>query len=147
MKGILRKALSVVFVFGIGSVFLAGCGYPGFPQGETESLIKDLQVRRVASGYNITLSYGESTFGNLKVEVYDVDGNLVKQIYDNAVGTGSVSFLWDGTDLEGNKVAPGVYLVRAEYMASAGVPKTETYVWYENVPPFDIDVFEFNVEE
>ena len=52
--------------------------------------------------------------GNLVVRVYDAFGKLVNTIFDNAVNPGTVSATWNTTDVFGNSVAAGSYIIRME---------------------------------
>jgi flagellar hook assembly protein FlgD len=51
----------------------------------------------------------------LTVDVYDVAGRHVKDLYDNAqVYQRVVNVKWDGTDHKGEPVATGIYFFRAQ---------------------------------
>jgi flagellar hook assembly protein FlgD len=41
--------------------------------------------------------------------VYNIKGNLVKNLIKSKVSTGSYSVAWDGTDNSGTQVSSGVY--------------------------------------
>jgi flagellar basal-body rod modification protein FlgD len=51
---------------------------------------------------------------NAYVNVYDSAGAVVNRVNLGAQQAGSVSFMWDGTDSSGNKLAPGTYRFEAE---------------------------------
>ena len=51
---------------------------------------------------------------NVKVVIYDLAGQLVKQIFDGKSNTTSFSLTWNGRNDFGNQVVPGVYLVGIE---------------------------------
>jgi hypothetical protein len=46
------------------------------------------------------------------LSVYDVEGKLVKRIFNGAVGEGYSEQSWDGCDANGNRVSSGVYFYR-----------------------------------
>jgi DNA-binding beta-propeller fold protein YncE len=50
----------------------------------------------------------------LQVDVFDLAGQLVKKIFKGKAITASYRLTWDGRNDGGNKVVPGVYLVRIE---------------------------------
>jgi flagellar basal-body rod modification protein FlgD len=52
--------------------------------------------------------------GNLRVNVYNKAGELVKTIELGQQSAGQAKFSWDGTDAAGNRVAAGEYRVAAE---------------------------------
>jgi hypothetical protein len=63
---------------------------------------------------NATFRFGlpEDTYATL--EVFDVSGRLVRDVFDGAADMNEVVH-WDGRDRSGNSVANGVYLVRLEW--------------------------------
>ena len=44
--------------------------------------------------------------------VYDLTGQMVKQLYKGGMQTGLAEFAWDGTDQSGRQTGSGVYIVR-----------------------------------
>jgi hypothetical protein len=50
--------------------------------------------------------------GEVKLEVFNVLGQLVKTLIDRSMAPGQYSVVWDGTDTEGSRMASGVYLYR-----------------------------------
>jgi flagellar hook assembly protein FlgD len=52
--------------------------------------------------------------GNVKIRVFDIMGNLVKEIYNQNVTAGQYSAIWAGDDARGNKVASGIYFYKLE---------------------------------
>jgi hypothetical protein len=57
-----------------------------------------------ASGVRL---FGEGVTGSYAGRVYDIRGRVVRELLGNA----SVGGLWNGTDEEGNAVAPGLYFI------------------------------------
>jgi hypothetical protein len=51
---------------------------------------------------------------NVKLEVYDITGSLVKTILNEAVRAGNKEVTWDGTNYAGAKVASGMYFYRLQ---------------------------------
>ncbi len=58
---------------------------------------------------SLTIGFGEGA-GSDRVDIYSVDGRLVRSIKKTE---GQKKLLWDLTDSRGRRVAPGIYLVRA----------------------------------
>ena len=52
--------------------------------------------------------------GDVKLEVYDVAGRLVRRLVDGTVSAGSHSVTWSGADANGRSVTPGIYFMRLE---------------------------------
>ncbi|MCP4582016.1 MAG: T9SS type A sorting domain-containing protein [candidate division Zixibacteria bacterium] len=50
--------------------------------------------------------------GNVKIEIYNVAGQLVKTVLDEYVSAGVKAVTWDGTNSNGVKVNSGVYLYK-----------------------------------
>jgi FlgD Ig-like domain len=50
--------------------------------------------------------------GMVRLNVYDVQGHLVRSLYDGMLPQGSRNFVWNGTDDQGNRVGSGVYFGR-----------------------------------
>jgi hypothetical protein len=50
----------------------------------------------------------------VSVDMYDLSGALVKQVYAGDDPIGKYARPWDGTDRSGRLVAPGIYLYRIE---------------------------------
>ncbi|NLK61110.1 MAG: hypothetical protein GX290_08700, partial [Treponema sp.] len=50
--------------------------------------------------------------GNIVVQVFTLDGNLVRVLERGRKGAGTYSYYWDGTNLGGRPVARGMYFVR-----------------------------------
>jgi len=74
-----------------------------------------------APGAKAKVRYDLQSAGNLTIKVYTQTGALVKTIYDGpASGKGTVE--WDGTNLRGEKVASGIYFLKA---SGPGLNKTE----------------------
>lgn len=54
------------------------------------------------------------TSSNVYVNVYDANGSAVTRINLGQQGAGSVSFMWDGKDAQGNVAPPGTYTFQAQ---------------------------------
>jgi hypothetical protein len=59
--------------------------------------------------------------GRVRLEIYNVHGQLVRELVDKHQSEGRKSVLWDGTDNRGAQVASGVYFCK---LRAAGFSKT-----------------------
>jgi hypothetical protein len=57
--------------------------------------------------------------GRVRVRVYDLHGRRVQTVFAGDVPAGLHEWIWDGTGGRGERVASGVYLVRAEFEGRA----------------------------
>ena len=57
----------------------------------------------------------------VSVRVYDLSGRIVKEIYTGLDSSRRYQRTWDGTNNSGDRVAPGIYLVRVEIDTDAGI--------------------------
>ena len=48
------------------------------------------------------------------MRIYNVAGNLIREICQNAIWGNEGFYLWDGTDINGRKVRPGHYIIWIE---------------------------------
>ncbi len=61
-----------------------------------------------------TLPVSLTEAGNMRLDIIDTDGRLVRTLHQGALDAGKHEFTWDGTDAAGYPVGSGVYLYRAE---------------------------------
>jgi hypothetical protein len=66
---------------------------------------------REATGIRLALDGAQA---NVRVEVFDVSGRLVRAIFAGPLTAGSHSFSWDGRDGEGRSSGSGLYFLRAQ---------------------------------
>lgn len=52
--------------------------------------------------------------GKISVDVYDVTGRRVRELFEGERVVGSHDFVWDGRDAKGRQVSAGVYFVRMQ---------------------------------
>ena len=57
---------------------------------------------------NITLAKS----GNLVIQVFTLDGNVIRTLERNKKGAGTYTYTWDGTNLASDGVARGMYFIR-----------------------------------
>jgi M6 family metalloprotease-like protein len=58
---------------------------------------------------NATLTLGEK---NVRISIYNLKGQLVRELLNNELAPGMYSVVWDGTDETGREVSSGVYFYR-----------------------------------
>ncbi len=61
-----------------------------------------------------TITYRVPTSSSVKLQLYDVNGRLVRTLVDGRVDVGQHSVRWDGRTDNGRAVASGVYFMRLE---------------------------------
>jgi len=59
----------------------------------------------------------------INVKVFDRSGRLVKVLQEESISAGYHQINWDGTDLTGQKLNPGVYFIIAETSAKVFTEK------------------------
>lgn len=83
------------------------------------------------SGEPVTINYElPSAVETLTLNIYDSTGNMVKTVSLGPSDAGKKSFLWDGTDGNGNALSAGTFTVEFEATDKDGNPvpvTTETY--------------------
>ena len=57
--------------------------------------------------------YASEAQPSIHVEVFNVGGRLVREIYDGALSAGTRTFVWDGLDSHGAPTGSGLYFLRA----------------------------------
>jgi len=82
-----------------------------------------LRIAPNPAGGPVSLAYTIPEDGSVKLEVFDIAGRRVRTLVDRKVRSGRHSFVWNGTDQGGRRVAAGSYLVRFQ---AAGTAETRT---------------------
>jgi flagellar hook assembly protein FlgD len=59
-----------------------------------------------------TISYSLPAEENVQLAMYDLTGRVVARLVQGRVPAGSHTVLWDGIDLAGRRVPPGIYQYR-----------------------------------
>ena len=79
---------------------------------ETDRLPLVADADGVLSASGVAASPGA---GTITVDITSTNGALVRRLQVPAERAGDVSFQWDGTNEQGQSVAPGTYLMRASF--------------------------------
>jgi hypothetical protein len=61
-----------------------------------------------------TIKYDLTKAGNIKINIYNVNGELIKELLNEEKNSGSYSQLWNGKDSHGRTVASGTYFYRIQ---------------------------------
>jgi hypothetical protein len=59
-----------------------------------------------------TITFDVATAGDVRIEIYDVSGTLVRTLVNEEKGVGRHTAIWDGRDANGDQVHTGVYFYR-----------------------------------
>lgn len=60
---------------------------------------------------------------NVKINIYDINGQLICNLVNEELSTGVYTTNWDGTDSHGNKISSGTYFYRVEAGSTFDVKK------------------------
>lgn len=71
----------------------------------------------------VEISFFNPKDGEVKVDIYNIKGQLVKNVANNFMQKGNQNLKWDTTNNTGKAVAMGVYLVQMKQGASAEMKK------------------------
>jgi hypothetical protein len=100
---------------GVPQAFALGQNYPNpFWSAATS---------RSAGNPSTVISFQLPVVSNVKLAIYNLNGQLVRTLFDGEQSAGRYTVLWDGTNVNGERVASGIYLVRMEANPSTGFPK------------------------
>ncbi|MBK7672624.1 MAG: VCBS repeat-containing protein [bacterium] len=80
---------------------------PGAP------LIASLEAWPNPFNPSVEFAVGMSGAASLRVDIHDVAGRRVRQLFEGPAAAGVFSLRWDGTDDQGARLPGGLYLVRA----------------------------------
>ncbi|MCD4650240.1 MAG: T9SS type A sorting domain-containing protein, partial [Candidatus Cloacimonetes bacterium] len=61
-----------------------------------------------------TISYNLAELSSVSLKIYNIKGQLVRELVNENQQTGSFEILWNGTDSKGEAVGSGVYLYKLE---------------------------------
>lgn len=79
---------------------------------ETDRLALGTDADGVLSASGVAAAPGA---GLITVDITSANGALVRRLQVQAQGAGDVAFQWDGTNAQGQAMAPGTYLMRASF--------------------------------
>ena len=87
---------------------------PDILGGMSENEIKDIACGNFPNPFtnSTTLWFRLNETGKTELDIYDINGRLVREFKPGILPQGAHSYNWDGSDANGNRVAPGIYLYR-----------------------------------
>jgi hypothetical protein len=97
---------------------LAEFDFPYYPPPEAEQT--PALVTKLAQNYPnpfnpiTTISFDLARPGQVKLNVYNIKGQLVRSLVNGALSAGSHKVVWNGTDARNRSVASGIYYYRLE---------------------------------
>ncbi|MBK7770521.1 MAG: hypothetical protein IPI48_08310 [bacterium] len=138
LLGLRQRGLSGAGVLAVVTFEVVGAGQPGLSIGLVDgrsqanaplgvssggiSATPDLPVLVVATTLhqNVPNPFNPQTMiafdlaraGKVRLQVYGVDGRLVRVLANGDLPAGRHAFRWDGTDDDGQRMASGIYLTR-----------------------------------
>ncbi|HPI20341.1 MAG TPA: T9SS type A sorting domain-containing protein, partial [Candidatus Kapabacteria bacterium] len=60
---------------------------------------------------NINININSNLNSNISVKIFDLDGKVIKNLYDNNFIFNNLELKWDGTNEANKQVAKGIYLL------------------------------------
>ena len=86
------------------------------PLGSDRSVFKDLTltIKPNPMRNKASIAFTLPGMSFVKLNIYDVNGRLVKTLYRQWLSSGLYTVSWDGRDARGNEVPTGVYFIRLE---------------------------------
>lgn len=85
------------------------------PFSAPKKIISNLKIEPLpfSPNKNLTIAFNLTNNALVKIEIFDLSANLLKTIQQNTyLNSGNRSFNWDGTDLSGNLVKNGLYILK-----------------------------------
>jgi hypothetical protein len=82
----------------------------GLPDGMGKS-VQTLKVRPNPSSDQSIIEFYMPNPGDVSVKVFSLQGTLVRNVAEGWMGAGNQSITWDGADVNGREVSPGLYMI------------------------------------
>jgi len=73
-----------------------------------------------------TIPYALSELGYVKLAVYNMQGQLVRELVDENLDPGRHSVRWDGRDEYAQYVSSGIYIYRMDFRTVSGEKRVNT---------------------
>ncbi|NOQ21902.1 MAG: T9SS type A sorting domain-containing protein [Candidatus Aegiribacteria sp.] len=82
--------------------------------GSSDNLIHSISLSPNPAAEYLNLNYSLQNTSEVKIEVYNIAGQLVRQLVDEDMPQGSHDFIWQGTDDSDRRLPSGIYIFRIE---------------------------------
>lgn len=98
---------------------------------------KDIALPRIAEidrimpnpfNSTVTIEFSTKSEDHIQIDIFSTDGRCVRILVSESFIEGNYTRMWDGTDMQGNSLESGVYLVRLKYGDSIADKKTVTLI-------------------
>jgi len=84
----------------------------GLPAVNSTPVVSDMKVFPNPSSGAVTISYFLNKSSNVGLEIYDLQGKMVKKVFSSVQTAGKQKQSWNGTDENGQTVGRGQYVCR-----------------------------------
>jgi hypothetical protein len=83
----------------------------------------EVGLRTVPNPFNprVRVEFISPYEGDVRVDVFDVSGRLVRTLVRGEIESGTLMIVWDGRDHVGRLAASGVYVIRASVVSKSGL--------------------------
>jgi hypothetical protein len=79
-----------------------------------QAIFNDVRIYPNPFRDKTTILYSIVKNSDVKINIYNVKGQIVKSLLSNKSNTGKHALIWDGTDENGNLVASGMYIIKTD---------------------------------
>src|SRR5262249_49093074 len=111
-QGVIIAPWNLELIAANGSVrFSTGAVTVDFRSGSLNPLDNLMRPRQ---GTQTRIDLNVFSDGHAKVQVYTMRGELVRTLLDGDIPQGTTTLFWDGKTAQGNTVASGVYVLKAQ---------------------------------
>ena len=74
----------------------------------------------------MSITASASTQMQINIQVYNIIGKQLAILADKKKVLGETIFTWNGRDLNGNEVLPGIYFIRIDYADAGGTARAKS---------------------
>jgi len=67
------------------------------------------------SGEGLNIQYGAGSSGTAEINIHNVNGSIVRHLFNQSVSQGTQLVGWDGKDDGGSPTSTGLYLVMVRF--------------------------------
>lgn len=101
------------FIPADGAILAKALQFDGDPIEQSPVILREfLQAAPNPFNPQTRVVYGLKTGRDIRIEVFDLRGRLVRRLFDGYREAGEHEAVWRGEDSNGQRAASGVYLIR-----------------------------------